>query len=69
VILKVGRGSNIKHLPLAFTEHGTIMVATVLNSPRAAAARLWSLHRRAPEVKAAAIAATSGNDLAFQRTS
>lgn len=35
VILKVGRGSNVKHLPLAFTEHGAIMAATVLNSPRA----------------------------------
>lgn len=33
VMLK--RGQNIKYLPLAFTEHGAIMVATVLNSPRA----------------------------------
>ena len=35
VILNAGRGSNVKHLPLAFTEHGAIMAATVLNSPRA----------------------------------
>ncbi|HEV7607600.1 MAG TPA: ORF6N domain-containing protein [Steroidobacteraceae bacterium] len=35
VILNAGRGSNVKHPPLAFTEHGAIMVATVLNSPRA----------------------------------
>lgn len=35
MILNVGRGSNVKHLPLAFTEHGAIMAATVLNSPRA----------------------------------
>jgi hypothetical protein len=35
VILNVGRGSNVKHLPLGFTEHGSIMAATVLNSPRA----------------------------------
>ena len=35
VILNVRRGSNVKHLPLAFTEHGAIMAATVLNSPRA----------------------------------
>ena len=35
VILNTGRGSNVKHLPLAFTEHGAIMAATVLNSPRA----------------------------------
>jgi len=33
VILK--RGTNIKYLPYAFTEHGAIMVANVLNSPRA----------------------------------
>lgn len=33
VMLK--RGQNIKYLPLAFTEHGAIMAATVLNSPRA----------------------------------
>jgi hypothetical protein len=35
VILKAGRGQNIKFLPYAFTEHGAIMAATVLNSPRA----------------------------------
>jgi hypothetical protein len=35
VILNVGRGSNMKHPPLAFTEHGAIMAATVLNSARA----------------------------------
>ena len=33
VILK--RGQNIKYLPLALTEHGAIMAATVLNTPRA----------------------------------
>jgi hypothetical protein len=33
VILK--RGSNIKYLPHVFTEHGAIMAANVLNSPRA----------------------------------
>jgi hypothetical protein len=35
VTLKPGRGQNIKFLPYAFTEHGTIMAATILNSPRA----------------------------------
>jgi hypothetical protein len=35
VTLKPGRGQNIKFLPYAFTEHGAIMAATVLNSPRA----------------------------------
>ena len=33
VILKQGR--NVKHLPFAFTEHGAIMAANILNSPRA----------------------------------
>jgi hypothetical protein len=33
VILK--RGRNIKYAPLVFTEHGAIMVASVLSSPRA----------------------------------
>ncbi|MEZ5515757.1 MAG: ORF6N domain-containing protein [Steroidobacteraceae bacterium] len=35
VILKRGRGQHRKFVPLAFTEHGAIMAATVLNSPRA----------------------------------
>jgi hypothetical protein len=29
------RGQHIKYLPYAFTEHGAIMAATVLNSPEA----------------------------------
>jgi len=33
--LKVGRGQHRKYRPYAFTEHGAIMAATVLNSPRA----------------------------------
>ena len=33
--LKAGRGQHRKYLPYAFTEHGAIMAATVLNSPRA----------------------------------
>jgi hypothetical protein len=35
VTLNAGRGSNIKYPPMAFTEHGAIMAASVLNSPRA----------------------------------
>jgi len=31
------QGANIKHLPYAFTEHGAIMAANVLNSPQAVA--------------------------------
>jgi hypothetical protein len=33
--LNSGRGHNIKYLPHAFTEHGAIQAANVLNSPRA----------------------------------
>ena len=33
--LKLGRGQHRKYLPYAFTEHGAIMAATILNSPRA----------------------------------
>ena len=33
--LKSGRGQHRKYAPLAFTEHGAIMAASVLNSPRA----------------------------------
>jgi hypothetical protein len=33
VILK--RGQNVKYAPLAFTEHGAVMAANVLNSPQA----------------------------------
>ncbi|HEY1717162.1 MAG TPA: ORF6N domain-containing protein [Verrucomicrobiae bacterium] len=31
------RGQNLKYLPFAFTEHGAIMAATILNSPEAVA--------------------------------
>jgi phage regulator Rha-like protein len=33
--LKIGRGQHRKYLPYAFTEHGAIMAANVLNSARA----------------------------------
>lgn len=33
--LKTGRGQHRKYLPYAFTEHGAIMAATILNSARA----------------------------------
>jgi hypothetical protein len=35
VTLDGGRGRHRKYLPLAFTEHGAVMAATVLNSDRA----------------------------------
>ena len=33
--LKTGRGRHRKYPPYAFTEHGAVMLASVLNSPRA----------------------------------
>ncbi len=33
--LRSGHGQHRKYLPYAFTEHGAIMAATILNSPRA----------------------------------
>ena len=39
VILK--RGQNIKYLPYAFTEHGVVMAANVLNSERAVAMSVY----------------------------
>jgi hypothetical protein len=35
VILKTGRGRHRKFLPVAFTEHGAVMAATILNSAQA----------------------------------
>ncbi|HEY4209906.1 MAG TPA: ORF6N domain-containing protein [Steroidobacteraceae bacterium] len=34
-ILNGGRGSNVKYLPHAFTEHGAIQASNILSSPRA----------------------------------
>lgn len=36
-----GRGEHRKYRPLAFTEHGAIMAATLLNSPRAVAMSVY----------------------------
>lgn len=41
VTLDVGRGRYRKYAPLAFTEHGAIMAATILNSPRAVQMSLY----------------------------
>ena len=35
--LKTGRGSNVKYLPYAFTEHGVAMLSGILNSDKAIA--------------------------------
>ena len=37
VILKTGRGSNVKYLPYAFTEQGVAMLSGILNSDKAIA--------------------------------
>ena len=39
--LKPGRGQHRKYLPYAFTEHGALMAANVLNSPRAVEASVY----------------------------
>jgi len=39
--LKTGRGQHRKFLPYVFTEHGAIMAATLLNSPRATALSVY----------------------------
>jgi hypothetical protein len=36
-IVTLKQGQNVKYPPYAFTEHGALMAATVLNSPRAVA--------------------------------
>ena len=41
VILKRGRGHHRKYAPYGFTEHGALMAATVLNSPRAVAMSVY----------------------------
>jgi hypothetical protein len=41
--LKNGRGQNIKYRPHAFTEHGAIQAANVLNSPHAIAMGVYVL--------------------------
>ena len=46
--LKTGRGRHIKYLPYAFTEHGAIQAANVLNSPRAVAMGVYVWQRRMP---------------------
>ena len=40
-ILKRGRGQHRKYLPYAFTEHGALMAANILNSPRAVAMSVY----------------------------
>jgi hypothetical protein len=40
-ILKTGRGQHRKYLPYVFTEHGALMAANILNSPRAVAMSVY----------------------------
>ena len=39
--LKTGRGGHRKYAPYAFTEHGTLIAANILNSPRAIAMSVY----------------------------
>jgi len=39
--LKTGRGTHRKYLPYAFTEHGAVMQASILSSPRAIEASIF----------------------------
>jgi hypothetical protein len=41
VTLKTGRGQHRKYMPFAYTEHGALMAAMVLNSPEAVAMSLF----------------------------
>jgi hypothetical protein len=41
ILKKPGRGRHRKYLPWVFTEHGAIMAATILRSPRAVAMSLY----------------------------
>jgi hypothetical protein len=40
-LVTLKRGQNIKYLPFAFTEHGALMAANILNSPRAVAMSVY----------------------------
>jgi hypothetical protein len=39
--MKTGRGQHRKYLPCVFTEHGALMAANILNSPRAVAMSVY----------------------------
>jgi len=43
--LKTGRGGHRKYLPVAFTEHGALMAANILNSPRAVAMSVYVIRK------------------------
>jgi hypothetical protein len=52
------RGYNLKYLPQAFTEHGALMAANILNSPRAASMSVYVIRAfvRTREERAANLA-------------
>lgn len=68
VILNSGRGSNIKHKPLAFTEHGAIMAATVLSSPRAVQMTVYVVRAFVKMRESLLVNATLARELAALRT-
>jgi hypothetical protein len=45
-IVNTGRGAHRKYLPMAFTEHGALIAANVLNSPRAVAMSVYVIRGR-----------------------
>ena len=47
--LKVGRGQHRKYLPYVFTEHGAIMAATLLSSPRAVQVSVYVVRAFLPQ--------------------
>lgn len=62
--LKTGRGQHRKYLPYVFTEHGAIMAAMVLNSPRAVQVSMYVV-RAFVRLREAAV---QHNDLAARLT-
>jgi len=43
--LETGRGGHRKYLPVAFTEHGALMAANILNRPRAVAMSVYVIRK------------------------
>lgn len=67
--LETGRGRYSKYSPLAFTEHGVVMLSSVLNSERAAATGVprGGVIRRVPLSKSQACPASNSRSLRLTR--
>ena len=55
-------GKHLKYLPYAFTEHGAIMAANILNSPQAVAMSVYVVRAFIQTMDAVAQAAARGED-------